>query len=256
MRKAEALVRQLRQTAESPDPGQIDSGADTMAELLKSREFPSQRASEFREATKLLQLQAHQRAVDMLLGQAEKRAHAGDEKGRNELLAKAKDHFAKAIRHGAQDDFRRGVERRVQAVLLTTKDGVDERTKEAARRKLAMQDTAAKPPDGIEHRRAVRYAEPVLKVLIDGVPYTTINWSIRGLLVEPYRPESNLAPGDRVRVELSCEGVEMSGRQPAKVIRVNPERRAMALAFPEISTVILGFLRDLKDAGLRPESER
>jgi len=263
LRKAEALVRQLRQAAESGNPANVDAQAAIMTELLKAREFPTQRATEFREATKTIQRSAYQLSVDTLIGQAERRGHAGDDKGRNELISKAKEHYAKAVRFGADEEFRSAVERRVQAALMTSKDGIDDRTKQAAARKLEQHDVGAKAPGGIERRRCIRYMDPVMTVELGGHKYQTVNWSIRGLLLENYRGELELSPGDRVKLDVHCADVPDpcgaaggGGRQVAHVVRVDAERNALALDFPEMSTVILDLVHRMKDAGIKPEPER
>ena len=257
MRKAEELVRRLRAEAESGPPDRVDAQAAMMTELLKSREFPSVRAGEFRELTKSIQRNSYQRSVDALLSQAERCGHKGDDKGRNEWLTKAKDHFGKAIRLGADDEFRHAVERRVQAALLTTKDGEDDRTKQANARKLEQHDTGAKPPNGIERRRAIRYMDPVLTVEVDGRRFTTVNWSIRGFLLEPYHGELGLSEGDKLRLDIHCAEVPGGGgRQVAHAVRIDPDRHTLAVTFPEMSTVVLDLVHAMKDAGIHPEPER
>lgn len=259
MRKAEDLVRRMRREAEAGAPDRVDAQAASMAELLKAREFPSVRAAEFRETAKAVQRGAYQRSVDALLCQAERCGHKGDDKGRNEWLSKAKDHFGKAIRLGTDDEFRHGVERRVQAALLTSKDGVDDRTKQANARKLEQHDVGAKPPNGVERRRAIRYADPVLTVTIGDRRFTTANWSIRGALLEPYDGDPDLAVGDRLRLEIACAeiaNIQSVHRQAAHVVRIDPERRAFAVDFPAISTAVLDLVHAMREAGIRPEPER
>ncbi|ALG70573.1 hypothetical protein VY88_06495 [Azospirillum thiophilum] len=262
IRKAEEALRTLRREAETGDPARVDSLAEGLAGLLKTREFPSLRAAEFRELSRAYQRGAYQRSVDSLLVQAERCGHRGDDKGRNALLTQAKDHFAKALRLGADDEFRHGVERRVQATLMTSKDGVDDRTKQAAKRKLEQHDVGAKPPNGIEHRRAIRYVDPALVVEAEGRSCTTINWSTRGLLVDLPPAEFSHAVGGKLRLELYCPevpergGQRVGGRQVAHVVRLDPDRHAVALSFPDISTVVLDLMHAMKDAGIKPEPER
>jgi hypothetical protein len=257
IRKAEDLARRMRREAETAPPDQIDALAATMTEMLKAKEFPSVRAAEFREMTKVIQRGVYQHSVDTLLVQAERCGHRGDDKGRNALLTSAKDHFAKALRFGADDEFRHGVERRVQATLMTSKDGVDDRTKDAAKRKLDQHDVGAKPPNGVEHRRAIRYMDPVLTVDAEGRRCTTVNWSTRGLLVDLPPEEFNHAVGGKMRLELRCAELPgVGGRQIAHVVRLDPDRHAVALTFPDISTVILELMHAMKDAGIKPEPER
>lgn len=261
MRKAEEFVRRMRTEAESGAPDRVDSLATSLTELLKTKEFPSLRAAEFRQIAKTLQCNAYQRSVDSLLVQAERCGHKGDDKGRNDWLTKAKDHFGKAIRLGADDEFRHGVERRVQAALMTSKDGVDDRTKRANARKLAQQDVGAKPPNGIERRSVLRYMDPVLAVELEGRRLTTVNWSIRGLLLEPYHGEPPLKVGDRVRLDLHCPDLNApdppgTGRQVAHVVRIDSDRHALAVSFPEMSMVVLDLVHRMKEAGIHPEPER
>src|SRR5690606_28411954 len=97
LRKVEGSIAQLRRLAEGDNPEAVEQSALSIGEMLKAREFPTQRAVEFRESLKAIQRDAYARSVDTLVGQAERRGHAGDEKGRNAILAQAKAHYGKAI---------------------------------------------------------------------------------------------------------------------------------------------------------------
>lgn len=155
---------------------------------------------------------------------------------------------------------------------MTSKDGVDDRTKQAAKRRLDQHDVGAKPPNGIERRRAIRYMDPVLAVEAEGQRCTTINWSTRGLLVDLPPEEFAHAVGGKLRLELHCPEIpepagpeagrpdkaahRVGGRQIAHVVRLDLDRRAVALSFPDISTVMLDLIHAMKEAGIRPEPER
>jgi len=259
LRKAEEQIRAMRRLAEGNDPDVVEERANALAELLKTKEFPSQRATEFREIAKSIQRNAFQLSVDTLIRDAERKGHAGDDKGRNEVLTKAKIHFAKAVRFGADDEFRSGVERRVQAALMTTADGVDERTKKANARKLEIRETSGpKPPGGVERRRAMRYADPVLTVEIAGHRYRTINWSIRGMLLETYKGELMVSFGTRLKLDIRCEDIpdHPVARGIAHVVRVDRDRNALAVTFPEMSEAIIALCHAMKGAGIQPEMER
>lgn len=259
LRKAEEAIRALRRLAEGSDPDAVESQANSLVELLKTREFPTQRAAEFREAAKAIQRSAYQLSVDTLIREAERKGHHGDDKGRNEILNRAKAHFAKAVRFGADEEFRAGVERRVQASLLTSADGVDERTKKANARKLDLHDKPGpKPPGGIERRRAIRYMDPVLTVDIAGHRYRTVNWSIRGLLLEAYRGELAARIGDRLKLEIRCEDIpdHVPVRAVAHMVRVDKDRTALALSFPDMSEAVIELCHAMKEAGIQPEPER
>lgn len=246
-------MRRIAQTGTAPD--QVEKIAEALESMVKTKEFPTARAADFREVSKLVQRSAFQLSVDKLLGDAEDKARGGDDKARNETLTKAKEHFGKAVRLGADEEFRAGVERRVQQVLMTSKKGVDDRTKQAAQRKLNEAAAQSGPSyKGVERRRARRYGDPALEAVIDGRRYTTVNWSTRGLLLEPTRPEAGLQKGAKVKIELSCPGNRGGGKQTGRIVRVDEQR--FAVDFGEISTVILDLMHHLRQSGIQPEAER
>ena len=108
-----------------------------------------------------------------------------------------------------------------------------------------------KAPGGVERRRAIRYIDPVLTVEIAGVKYKTLNWSTRGLLLEEFAEPLEI--GSFVKTCLSSEEVPGGGRGWAKVVRRMPKRHELALEFPDISTVVLALMHEMKLAGIRPE---
>lgn len=254
--KAMEVVSHMRRVAESGAAEQVEKMAEALDKLVKTKEFPTAQTKQFQDVAKLVQRSAFQLSVDNLLGQSEDKARDGDEKARNDTLNKAKEHFAKALRYGADGEFRTGVERRVQQVLMTSKEGVDERTKQAAKRKQEQAAAAApKAFKGVEHRRARRYGDPGLEVTINGLRYATVNWSTRGLLLEPYRPEAGLYRGEKIKMEITCPGTPGGGRQFGRVTRVD-EAKGVAIDFGEISTLILELMHQMRNAGIQPEAER
>lgn len=255
--KATEVVAHMRRFSEAGAAEQVEKIAEALDKLVKSKEFPTAHSRDFQDASKAVQCAAFQLSVDLLLRQAEEKAHTGDEKARNDVLTKAKEHFSKALRVGADAEFRAAVERRVQQVLLTSKEGVDDRSKEAARRKLAQTAAAEnrKSYSGIERRRARRYGDPALEVTVDGLRYATVNWSTRGVMLEPYRPEAGLYKGQKVKMDIAFPECGARGRQVGRIARVD-ESRGVAVDFGEISTVILDLMHEMRAAGVQPETER
>jgi len=257
MRRAESLIRALRESMErNEEPSRVEALVDQLNDVLKQPGFPMQRASEFREIGRVSALNARRLAMESVFGKAEIAAREGDEKVRNELLTLAKEHYGKALRHGADESFREAVEKRVQMILQTTKEGIDDRTKAAAKRKLEERDGAkSNVPGGRERRRAIRYVTPKFQLLVEGARYTTINWSTRGLAIGPYRGELGVREGDRVRVDISCAEAGVSGRAVASVVRIVTERGFFAVEFPDICTVVLEIAHKLKSGGIIPDPE-
>lgn len=257
MRRAESLVRGLREASEAnQEPSRIETLVDQLNDVLKQPGFPAQRATEFRDLGRGVALNSRRLAMETMFGKAELAARDGDEKVRNDLLTLAKEHYGKALRHGADEKFRDAVERRVQMILQTTKEGVDDRTKAAAKRKLDEREGRnSKAPGGRERRRAIRYVSPQFQLLVENARYTTINWSTRGLAIGPYRGELGVREGDRVRIEIACAEVAAQGRVVATVVRILPERSFFAVEFPDICTVVLEIAHQLKSKGIIPDPE-
>lgn len=252
VRKGEALMRCLRRAAES---GQIDVMESVHAELksvLAVVEFPNEARVDIQASIEPMMLNAYTRGVEAALFAADGRGRDGDAKGRNENLTKAKGLFVKALRLGAGDDFRSAVEKRVQACLMSSA-GVDDRTKAAAARKLEERERAPNiVSNGKERRRAVRYVVPPLNVDIDGTTFETSDWSQVGLSLRGWTGKPPLKKGDKIRVGISCAGINAVERQAGRVVRASPGERGVAIEFPDISTIILDLIAELRRMGLSP----
>ena len=251
LRAAEGVVRQMLVDADVGHIDQLGRAAEKIAELTKLKDFPTQRVQEFQRSAKFIQRDAYERSVGEMLNEVMRRLRDGDEEVKNSLLGKIRDHVSAAGKFGADEEFRASVDRRLQLIQMTTNEGIDKRAKAEAMRKTELRDTVCKAPGGKERRRAIRYVDPALTVEIDGVKYTTINWSIRGILLENCAEPFPL--GSHVKANLSCEGFVAGGRNWAKVVRRVPKRQEVAFEFPDISTVVLALMHEMKLSGVRPE---
>lgn len=256
LRRAEDGVRLLRADIERGNPDNLDQKIIRFEDLLKDCCFPAQRASEIRAKLRVIRCEAYEKSVDLLLHKIENASKIEDFKTRNELIGLTRTHLGVALRFGADEEFKKGVERRLAAALLTTAEGIDKRAKEAAERKAAeeLKEKKTGPPHGQERRRCIRYVAPDLKVELDGRVYQTANWSVRGLLLETARDD--LEPGDHVHLDLSCEGIEGGGRVTARVVDNDETARRLAFDFDGISTVVLGLMHGMRAAGIRPNAQR
>ncbi|MBI1206237.1 MAG: hypothetical protein GC191_02990 [Azospirillum sp.] len=253
---AETALRQMRGLAEAepPDPEKVETLAKGLDSLLKNKDFPMIGRDTVRETAKEIQRNAFQRSVETVLDAAVECSRQSDDKGRNECLTRAKQHLGMALRYGADEAFREAVQKRLEVVLLTTAQGIDKRTKDAAARRTAVLDKPRRGPGGIERRRSIRYCDPPLTAVVDGLRCLTANWSTRGLLLEDYR--GDLRPGDRTRLELSCSEVPgVGGRCIARVVRRTKDN-GLSLEFPEINTVVLDLMHGMKGHGISPQPER
>ena len=251
VRSTEQIVRQMKADAEAGHVDSLERSATKVSELTKQKDFPAQRSQEFLRAIKFIQMEAHEHRVSELLAELNHRLHDGDEEIKNEMLGKIRESVAAAVRFGADESFRTSVDRRVQVLQLTTADGIDKRAKAAAARKTELHDTVCKAPGGRERRRAIRYVDPVLTVEINGTKYKTLNWSTRGLLLEEFSEPLEL--GSFVKAFITSEDVPGGGRTWAMVVRRVPKQHELALEFPDISTLILALMHEMKLAGIRHE---
>ena len=251
LRSAEQIIRQMKTESDLGHVDQLERSATKITELTKQKDFPTQRAQEFLRTIKLIQLEAHERRVGDILNDLIHRLRGGAEDIKNEMLAKARESLSLAVRFGADEDFRHSIDRRLQVIELTTGEGIDKRAKAEAARRTELHDTVCKAPGGVERRRAIRYIDPVLCVDINGTRYKTLNWSTRGLLLEGFTEPLEL--GSHVKAFISSEDVPGGGRAWARVVRRIPKRQELALEFPDISTVILALMHEMKVEGIRPE---
>ena len=251
LRSAEQVVRQMKSDAEVGNIDQLERSATKVAELTKQKEFPTQRAQEFQRTAKFIQREAYEHRVGDLLNELIHTLRTGRDEAKNDMLGKVREHVSAAVRFGADEDFRASVDRRLQVIQMTTGEGIDKRAKAEAARRTELRDTVCKAPGGVERRRAIRYVDPVLTVEIKGVKYKTVNWSTRGLLLEEFTEPLEL--GSFVKAFLSSEDVPGGGPNWAKVVRRVPKRQELALEFPDISTIVLALMHEMKLVGIRPE---
>jgi hypothetical protein len=94
---------------------------------------------------------------------------------------------------------------------------------------------------GAEKRRDKRLPLPVFKIKIDGLTYSTLNWSLGGLLVSEF---DGVALEDQIlRVDIMAkdENTSFKLRVPARVIRHKLDRRELALKFEEMNPQLYDF---------------
>ncbi|CAK0745458.1 hypothetical protein CCP1ISM_2080003 [Azospirillaceae bacterium] len=156
LKSAEGLVRQMRRDAESGELNQLEQDAGKLQEVTKSKDFPTQRSREFLDCSKSIQRDAYEKCTAALLTQLGRKIRSGDEEGKNSMLSQARDYLSRAMRLGADDEFRHSFDRALEVITLTSCEGIDKRAKaEAARRTELKSGPAPKSPGGIERRRAV-----------------------------------------------------------------------------------------------------
>lgn len=252
LKAAADLTGRMRLEADRGDIDPLSRDADRLTELLKQKDFPSQDAKKYVETSKKIQCDGRKKAIDSLINTISHRVMGGEEDAKKEAAKKIADLLAQAAKFGLEPEFRDSVSHRLQILTETSGEGIDKRSKELAARKTKIVDIAPRFK-GIERRRAIRYGGPELLIEVNGQIYHTLNWSVRGVLVEGFK--GILAKGKSIKVGISSGDVPGKGREWAKVVRTDTEEQTLALEFLEISTVILELIHELKQIGCPPEPE-
>jgi hypothetical protein len=253
LKRAEAEVAKMLADATSGKPDVVERSSKRLADILKDKHFPSQRRREFQDRSKLLQRQASEMSVNILLDEASAAVRAGEEERKNKLITKAKEQYSAALRSGANEDFKLAVKRKLEMIAMTSPAGTSEKAKKAAEDEAAKPQPASKAPNGVERRRCIRYNDPVITATIAGTQYKTRNWSIRGLLIENYR--GPLAVGDKVTIGVGWEGGKEVGQSPAKVVRRDAEENLLAVEFHGIDEAMLHLAHAMRLQEIAPSPE-
>lgn len=92
-----------------------------------------------------------------------------------------------------------------------------------------------------EHRRDKRMPLPIFTIRVNGLVCDTLNWSLGGLLVSGYEGRDN--PEDLLEVDVKIKDTsgDYALKMQARVVRVDPRTKTIALRFEEMNPVIYDF---------------
>lgn len=95
-----------------------------------------------------------------------------------------------------------------------------------------------------ERRRHERITAPALTLQLDDSVYRTHDWSMGGFMIEGYR--GRLSPGALVvlRRIAALDGALAEVNIRARVVRADPERRRLMVAFLSMDAAACSILRD------------
>ncbi len=100
----------------------------------------------------------------------------------------------------------------------------------------------------VEQRAHTRTETPELHVMIGGVRFDTIDWSLGGMLLKGLG--ERLKPGDMLQV-LLWDGVEQLKHHAvtARVVRYEESKGGIAFHFAEMGATTMPWLSDLQSGG-------
>jgi hypothetical protein len=250
VKRAEAEIERMLADAANGIPDAVERKSKRVADIAKDKNFPIKERREIQDRCKHLLRQAYEVSVNLYLDDACAATRANDEKKKNTMLTKAKEHYGLALRAGADEDFKAAVKRKLDNIGLTSPVGTSEKAKKAAEDEAAKPQPATKAPNGNERRRCIRYVDPMVTATIGATRYNTRNWSIRGLLIENYR--GPLQAGDKLTVGVAWEGSKEAGLSPARVVRKDAEENLLAVEFNGIDGNMLRLAHAMRLQEIAP----
>jgi hypothetical protein len=92
-----------------------------------------------------------------------------------------------------------------------------------------------------EHRRDKRLPLPIFTIRLDGLVCDTLNWSLGGLLVSGYEGAHKADDVLGVAIKIKDTTGDYALKINARVIRVDPKGKTIALQYEEMSPLIYDF---------------
>jgi hypothetical protein len=231
-KRPDALAKRLDQMVE----------LSTKAEILSSND-----KNEIRDKAKALKLRAHEKYLDGLL---ERAMAATRDKTRQEeklaLLKEVNEIYSTTVGLGTSQAIKDGVKERLAIIRETSAAGDSSRAKEAADREAHKRQAAHQN----EHRTFTRWRDPPLTVLVDGKTYTTVDWSLGGMLIADF-PDRGWQPGHQLDIKVGLEPKNLHAER-IEVVRYLAEEHRLAIKVRRFASVLMQIKRECDAAGLEP----
>lgn len=104
---------------------------------------------------------------------------------------------------------------------------------------------------GANRRRDRRYELPPIQVVLDGVVFTTANWSLGGVLLSGYRGARRRGEAATIRLVARDQETVHDHDVAAEVVRVGPVPGEIALHFDRLDEPVLDTLEGIIMGRLR-----
>lgn len=207
---------------------------EVMKTPLMPRDFFQQTATQLKQ----LELLANMKAADQAVRRAVVHAQADRKLERNQEVTAARGFLRRAVALGANEEFKRGAEMAIESATLT--GGV--RQKGPTRAKPEDNAPVVRPLAKQDKRHYKRYTTPVLRVGVGTETLSTLDWSLGGVLLDGCTVDDYMS-GQPLTVKLVHIGDSRPVMAQAEVVRIDAERRMLALRFAEVTPELSGFLR-------------
>jgi|GEM_PF-5344417 len=238
----EASVARLKVESQQGDGDRIANDAKRVVELMNDPHVPMEFRRRASEMLRVIQREAYEKNVDILLDVAIAQARIGDIAREKEMLRKGRDAFMAAIRLGSGEDFKRMVRLKMDIILTTSGQGRSER----AKRDVEQPANAHEPTEQEKMRRFIRFREPVLLATIDGRTYETLDWSLGGLRIGDYPHAIDGGTSMHVSVQLE-DDPKIHIALDAQSVRYSAEGGKLAIKFLSPTSALLPLMKRLHE---------
>jgi hypothetical protein len=233
------LLARVREHALAGMAAEVDEASKQLHAMLGNPLLPRDVTAQIGDELKGMDLMANMKATDMALRRAVAFAQADQKLERNQEVAAARSFLSRAMARGAKEDFKRAAEMTIESAMLT--GGV--RQAGPTRAKPVDDTPPARSLAKGERREFKRYEVPALTVVTAAKNFSTIDWSMGGMLVGGSTAD-HFPSNEPVQIELAQPG----GRPvQASVIAVRVEIRkgGIAVRYLQMTPALASFLRRL-----------
>jgi hypothetical protein len=249
----ERVGKQL-QVAEEWDPAkkpdQLAQRLQSMVEASDKTEVLSHTdKNDIRERARQISLKAFEKYLDILLERCMAATRDKDRQtDKAKLLQEVNEVFTSASKLGTSQAIKDSVKERLDIIRQTSAAGDSGKAKQAAEREALRREASHQN----EQRTFTRWRDPRLTVVIGNKTYTTIDWSLGGLLVGEIQ-DAGWKPGQQLDIKVGLEGQKQYAER-IEVVRYIAEGNKLALKARRFASVLLQIKRDCDMAGLEPAS--
>lgn len=162
------------------------------------------------------------------------------------LLKEINEILSTASRLGTSQALKDGVKQRLDIIRQTSAAGDSAKAKEAAEREAQRKEMTHQN----EHRTFTRWRDPPLVVLIEGKTYSTVDWSLGGLLVGDIA-DRGWQPGQQVDVKIGLDAAKLHAER-IEIVRYIAEGNRLAIKVRRFASVLMQIKRECDQAGLDP----
>jgi hypothetical protein len=165
---------------------------------------------------------------------------------KNKLLKEISEILATTSRLGTSQAIKDSVKERLDIIRQTSAAGDSTKAKEAAEREALRRERSHQN----EQRTFTRWRDPPLIVTLEGKTYTTIDWSLGGLLLGDV-PDRGWQPKQQLDIKVGLEGKKVYAER-IEIVRYIPEGNRLAIKVRRFASVLMQIKRDCDMAGLEP----